>query len=602
MQQITKYGLTWPENYTPLNVEMIMVRNKGKLEIQGKTYGLGPFHHYKAMFDLLWPEDDHHRWSDLCLRRKSEEDIVVMMGSSDSNKTYFSSKYVLCNWWSLPYNTLWIISSTELRGAELRNWGAIKRLFNRAREKWPWLPGVVLESRTCITPNQISDNGREGRLLSEGIIFVPCKKGSQWVGLGAYAGVKPPKGGRLGHFGDEVSFMHPTFLDAYANWYGKAFEAILDGNPTDLDDPLCKAAKPKGGWEGWSDTGKTQEWRSTFYNAWVIALDGRDSPNMDYPKELPPRYPYLINHKKHEAVAALHGKDHPLYMQQCVGKPVPGLEKFRIVPHSLPEKAGATNGVVWDGADALTDVLSLDAAYGGEGGDRCVLTNLRFGKEVNGGDVIDMVKQIDVPISLGWKASLAEEQIAKFCKEYAESNRIPPRNFFFDARSTLAMTLARVWSAEVNAVDFGGNATDRPVSQDEYIDDPKTGERRLKKCNEHYSKFVTELWFTIYYLMIGKQIRGLTTEVIAELRRRIWKKVSGDRIQAESKKEMKLRLNESPDLADSLVTGVEGCRRLGFIIAVLKPKDVQQPDDDWLQKALDKQRGSIKKRELKPTN
>jgi len=594
-----KYGLNWPDNYTPLNVEIDMIRAGGKIERGGKSYGEGLFHHYRCMFNLLWPEDDHHRWSDLCLKRKTEHEIVVMMGSGDSNKTYISSKYVLCNWWVLPFNTLWIISSTELRGAELRNWGAIKGLFNRARERFPWLPGVVLESKTCITPDVISEGGVAGRLLTKGIIFVPCKKGGQWVGMGAYAGVKPPKGGRLGHFGDEVSFMHPNFLNAYANWYGKNFEAILDGNPTDLDDPLCTAAKPIGGWEAWKDNGKTQEWLSTFYNAWVIALDGRDSPNMDQPKNLPPRYPYLIHWKKHQAVLALHGPDHPLYWQQCVGKPLPGTEKFRIIPHSLPETSGAYDQVVWEGSD-ITDIVSLDAAYGGEGGDRCILTHLRFGRDIEGRDVIEVKAQVTVPVAVQTGGDRVEKQIAKFCKSYCEGYKIPPSSFYFDGRSTLAVTFAQVWSAEVNVVDFGGPATKRPVSQDEFVIDKDTGEKRLKRCDEHYSKFVTELWFCIYYLMIGRQIRNLPKDCATELRRRIWRLVSKSRIEAETKKEMKERLTESPDMADSLVTGVEGARRQGFLIAILKDVTAQkQEDDDWLEQELAKHREFMQKTELK---
>jgi hypothetical protein len=593
------YGLSWPENYSELNVEIDMIRARGKLERNGKVYGEGLFHHYRRMFTLLWPEDDHHRWSDLGLKRKTEKDIVVMMGSGDSNKTYLSSKYVLCNWWVLPYNTLWMISSTEARGAELRNWGAIKGLFNRARERFPWLPGVVLESKYCITPDNISEGGREGRTLTRGIIFIPCKKGGAWVGMGAYAGIKPPKGGRLGHFGDEVSFMHPTFLNAYANWFGKAFEAILDGNPTDLDDPLCIAAKPPLGWETWKDNGKTQEWESSFYNAWVIAFDGRDSPNMDYPKEGPIRFPYLISYKKHDAVLKLHGPDHPLYWQQCVGKPLPGAEKFRVIPHSLPDQCGAYASVVWEGAD-LEDIVSLDAAYGGEGGDRCILTHIRYGLDVEGRNVIELKAQVNVPISLVNNLERADIQIARFCKNYCEGYGIPPKKFYFDGRSTLAIALAEVWSSEVNVVDFGGPATKRPVSQDEFVTDEQTGAKRLKRCDEHYSKFVTELWFTVYYLMIGKQARNLTKELVMELRRRIWKFVARQRIEVETKEDMKKRTSESPDMGDSYVIAVEGARREGFLIALLKENvQAEENPEHWLDQEIDNRKKFLAKHELK---
>jgi hypothetical protein len=555
------------------------------------------------MFELLWPEDDHHRWSDLCLKRKCERDIIVLMGASDTGKTFFAAKYMLCNWWADPFKRLWILSTTESRGSELRNWGAAKRLFNRARERFPWLAGTVLESKYCITADTISD-GRTGRLLTNGIIFVPCKNSAgDWVGLGPMVGIKPPDHGLLGHFADELQFMHPTLLSVYANWYGKNFEGILNGNPTDLDDTLCRAAKPAAGWETWTDTKKTQEWESEFYDALVIALDGRDSPNDDYPQHLPLRFPYLISRKKRDAVLKIHKTEEaPLYMSQCVGKPIPGMEKFRVIPHMLPERSGAYDAAIWEGSD-LTDVVSLDAAYGGEGGDRCVLNHLRFGKDASNAEIIENKPSVILPVSVSSKDS-PETQIAMFCRNYCESLKIPPRNFFFDGRSTLAITFAQVWSNQVNVVDFGGPATKRPVSLDEYIIDKGTEERRLKRCDEHYSRFVTELWFSTYYLMIGRQLRGLTKEIAMELRRRIWKKVSGDRIQVETKKDMKERLNESPDLADAFVTAVEGARRLGFVIKSVTEGGNNRNDSDmdpeWLDLELAKLNKFLKRHELKP--
>jgi len=198
-----QHGLRWNDKTTPLQVEFKFIRGGGYVEFQGQRYGKGKFNHYRAAMSLLWPEDDHHRWSDLMLRRKCENDIVVMMGSSDSNKTYATARYVLTDYWAHPNNTLWMASSTEMRGAELRIWGKMKELFNRARALHPWLAGRILENRSCITTEEVSQDGSEGRLLTKGVIFIPCKRAEGWVGLGSYAGVKPSKNGRLGHAGDE---------------------------------------------------------------------------------------------------------------------------------------------------------------------------------------------------------------------------------------------------------------------------------------------------------------------------------------------------------------------------------------------------------------
>lgn len=394
--------------------------------------------------------------------------------------------------------------------------------------------------------------------------------------------------------------MERSFLDAYANWYGKPnFKGILQGNPVDLEDPLCIAAEPVSGWDTWQDTKKTQEWRSRWYNAWVIALDGRDSPNLDFPGARA-KFPYLVGKKKLEAVAATEGPDSPLFWMQCVGKPRPGAEKLKIITRQLCELNRAFEDVVWEGSP-LTDVVSLDAAYGGVGGDRCVVQRSRFGRDAEGIEVISFYGPEIVPVSVR-RPELPETQIARWCKAYCDGFGIPPEHFYFDGRSTLAVELSRVWSALVNVVDFGGPATDRPVSQDEYVWEGDMQTRRLKKCNEHYSKFVSELWYSVRYCVLGRQIRNLPRQSAEEGYRRQWHytKASPQRIEVETKAEMKKRTTLSPDYFDALVTNVEGARRLGFTIKNLKePQAGGNEPDDWLAIALARHRGFLRKSQLK---
>lgn len=594
------YDLDWPHDPQPLDIEFAFIKAGGHIVKDGVSYGKGKFYHYRQAMTLLWPEDDHHRWSDLVLRRKCEEDILVLMGSGDSNKTYSSARYILANYWADPERTLWLVSSTEMRGAELRIWGKIKELFNRARSVHPWLAGSVIDSRTCITTDRIDRTSTEARALTKGVIFIPCKRAENYVGLGVYSGIKPPKDGRLGHCGDEVSFMERSFLQAYANWFGKAnFEGILQGNITDTEDPLGVAGEPLEGWSEWQDTGKTQEWRSKWYGAWVIALDGRDSPNFDPPQTSKPRFPYLINAKKLEAVAQTEGADSPLYWMQCVGKPQPGAEKLKVITRQLCEQNKAFEKVIWQGT-TITDVLGLDAAYGGEGGDRCVLERIRFGLDVTGQNVIQCFPKQIVPVN-SRLAETPETQIVRWVMKFAEGFNIPPEHLFFDGRSKLAVEFGRIWSSQVNAIDFGGPATDRPVSDDHYVYDEEKKQRRHKRCNEHYSKFVTELWFAIYYLIKGQQLRELPMDIAEEGWKRIWKMTKGNppRIEVESKVDMKKRTTRSPDLFDSLVTAVEGARRLGFIIKNLKmAKAALEEDDEWLERANQRYRNFIKRHEL----
>lgn len=599
--KVEQYGLWW-DDFTPqIQREIYCLERGGRWQRpeSGQWAGEGLFHHFKEFQKLLWPDDDHHRWSDLALQTFLDEDITVMLGSGDSNKTYSMARFVLCDWWIFPHRTLWLVSSTELRGAELRILGKLKELFNRARRLHPWLPGRFLESYHAITAEKISEDQSEGRMLTNGIIFIPCKQGGRWIGMGAYAGIKPTRNGRLGHCGDEVSFMQKSFLDGYSNWYGKPnFKGLMAANPFDLEDPSCVAAEPVEGWNAWEDSGKTQTWRSKFFNAFVIAFDGRDSPNDDYPADQPTKFPYLIGPKKRNAISTTHGKDSWQWWNQCVGKPRSGMLPKRVLSRQLCEKGKAFDQVIW--ADVRrTKIAGCDAAYGGVGGDRCIGGHAEFGKDVEGRDILCIYPLVIVPVSVK-KTGLPEDQIAEFMKEYCEGYDIPPQNFFFDARATMAMAFARIWSPMVEAVDFGGKPTERPVTHDTYIWEGDKRTRRLQRCDELYSKFVTELWLSVHYVILSGQMRQLPKDAAEEGYKRQWKYTTGNRIEVEPKDEMKLRTQESPDLMDCVVTITEGARRRGFQIRSLANPDNVWRDDKWkddLRERADKVRKSF---ELQP--
>jgi hypothetical protein len=415
----------------------------------------------------------------------------------------------------------------------------------------------------------------------------------------SYQGIKGGSlNARLGHFGDEVQSMFPSFLDAYSNWYGKQnFKGIMAGNPNDLEDCLCIAAEPVDGWANWKDTQKTQTWRSRFYDAAVVSFDGRDSPNMDVPETEKAPFPYLIGRKKLKAVEKTHGKDSWQYASQCTGKPRPGAMANRVITRQLCEEHNAFEDVIWSGKP-LVRIAACDAAYGGIGGDDCIMGHIEFGEDVDGRTILACNPPVLVPVSVT-KKGLPEEQIANFVKDYCLSFDIPPENFFFDARSTMAITFARIWSPSVNVVDFGGAATPRPVSMDTFVWDGDTQTRRLQMCNELYSKFVTELWYSIYYIIVGNQMARLPREVADEGCKREWKLVRGNRIEIETKKDMKLRTGRSPDRFDWLVTAVEGARRRGFEMMSMASVATDEGNDFWLEHALEKHNKWAKRHELK---
>lgn len=589
MAKREKYGCLWDEELTDLDIELSMIRFGAEyLTKKGRSL----FQHYRAAQSLLWPEDDHHRWSDLILKRFCENEITVLLGSSDSGKTWGMAKYILVDYWAFPEKTLWLVSTTEGRGSELRIWGCIKDLFNMARERWDTLAGNPIDYLKTITTEEVDEERREARSLRRGIIIVPCKTGGVISGLAPYIGIKSP---RLRHAGDEVAAMSEAFLNAYANWFGKAdFRGIMSGNFMEMDDPLGVASEPVDGWETFVDSGKTQEWKSRFYGAHVVALDGRDSPNMDtppHPVTGKPKYSYLIGPKKLKGVAETHGTDSWEWYSQCIGKPVKGMDIWRVLTKEFCKNHHASEEVIWNGTP-LTDIYSLDPAYGG--GDRCVGRHLQMGLNLENIQILLAHPPEIIPIKIGTDKD-AEVQIAHYIYQRLKALNIPARNCFYDSfgRGTLGFEFARFFGTDCpEPVDSSAQPTSRPVRFDLFVEENRGGKiiKRLKRCDEEYRKFITEMYFSAREAIGSEQVRGLDSETIREGASRKFTKVDNKK-EVEPKDDYKERNHgRSPDFMDNFVIGVEGARRRGFKIVNLgkdveskKPKSANDIAD-WLRK------------------
>lgn len=593
---ISRYGLNWPEGWSPLRIELECIKQGGRW---GKgQFGAGMYHHFKTAMTMLWPEDDWHRWIELGLKAVCENDITVFVGAGDTGKTFLMAKWALVDWWADPQNTLTLISSTEIRGAQLRIWGNVKEMLNRARARFPDLPGVSLESMKTITYQELDDDDDSARSLRSGLILIPCISGGKYVGMGRFVGMKAK---RLRHIGDEVQHMRSSFLDAYDNWYGKGdFKGLMAGNPLDCEDPLGVASEPIDGWTSFMDTGKTQTWRSKWFDAFVVNFDGRDSPNDDFPQDQPPRYPYLVGKKKRDAIAKTYGADSWHYFWQCAGKMKPGMLLNRVINREMCRKHKAHDAPIWKNEER-TQIYALDPAYGG--GDRCVGGKIEFGLDSDGNQILDVFDPEIVPIDVGSSIPV-DDQIAAYIKSRLAELGIPVENCFWDSfgKGTLGFAFAKVFGASTpNPIDSGARPTRRPVRFDFYVWDEAGRENRLKRCDEHYSKFVTEMWFSVSETIQSEQMRSLPEEVMAEMCKREYRMVMGNKLEIEPKADYKERVGYSPDLGDWLSLGVEGARQRGFQIRRIGQTEDEDEGDDWLRDRVKSHVGLMKSKMLMTT-
>ncbi|TXH40916.1 MAG: hypothetical protein E6Q97_38655 [Desulfurellales bacterium] len=596
-----KYGLKWKPGTTALEIEMFMIRKGGRFEHKGNEVGEGLFQHYRNLQSVLWPTEDHHRWSDLQLQEYLQNTITVCSGVKDSGKTHSAAKFVLADYYCFPEETLVICSSTTVAALELRIWGDIKSLHSSAKKLWPELPGSTVDSKHAITTDDLSDEDTEARDMRRGVICIASKKSSGGtVDISNYVGIKQR---RKRWVGDEFQFMPASMLVAMTNANSGDFKGMFLGNPIGEGDPLDMISEPECGWENFDsvfgDVKKTVVWNNKIgEKSRTITLIGFDSPNFDYPPDQPIRYRYLINRDSINRVLKMGFKeDSHEYWSQCVGLRRPATLAKRVISMTLCSERHAFENAIWEGGKPTVKIGALDAAYGGTGGDRCVAGWAEFGKSVDGGIVIRINPPVIVPVSIK-RQGTPEDQIAEWCAVYFPANGVSASNFFYDAtgRGSLGPAFARLWSTQIQPVEFGGSATTRPVGMDYTIIDAKTGRTRAKLCNEMYRNFVTELWFTTRRVIEAGQMRELPRDVAREGCQREWKEIDSGKYQVETKEDMRERVGGSPDLFDWLVTLVEGARRRGFQIEKIQntSSEVEAKNrfwlSDWKRDAVKKQR------------
>lgn len=592
-----KYGLNWPEVYNDLSIELAMVRNKGHIN------GLGNGHtfHYKEACRLIWPELDTHRWSELAAKEitRVNHKITSFMGPGSTAKTHEAAKWGLIEYFADAENTCVLVSSTDIRGLKLRIWGEITDLWQRAINRWPQLPGHSLESRIAITTDALEDGDladRQIRDMRKAICGIPCIQDKKYVGLAKYHGIKQK---RMRLVGDEMSLMGGAFLKSIANLNNNTdFQAVVCFNPNDTLDPGGQVAEPVDGWQSHMEPTKTEVWDTRFMSGRCINFVGTDSPNFDDPSQ-PNKYPYLIGPRKISELISAFGKDSFEYYSQGVGVMKVGQLSHRVVTRDLCRKNRALEQPEWKNENRVK-IYGLDSAYGG---DRCVGGWGEFGHDPDGKMILCLHKPRAIHITTDDEP---ENIIARSVRDECIGEEIPPENMFHDStgRGRLGTALARIWSPQTNPIEFGGSATDRPVSLDIYTTDPVTREKRLLLCSEHYDRFVTELWFSVAYAIEGGQIRGLPEDVMDELCMRMWSIKKGNKKSVEPKSGtpttpgMKERTGRSPDLGDWCSVVIEGARRRGFQIARLGNSQSYSEGFNWLTDKVNQHRNLLRSKML----
>lgn len=605
-----KYGIWWQPNTDPAAMELDMIAHGGKFEKDGNPAGNGLEFHYRKFQEIVWPGRLWQRgpfknhWAEECLHVWIENNYIGVMGCAASGKSDSFGGNALTDWYARPGKTTTLVCSTERDSLENRIWGMIKKYHRIAKSEHVWMPGHLIEGKQRIIMDA-REEFAEGRDFKCGIMGVACKRGNTFVGLGNLIGIHNEFVRLLA---DESNLMPRAFLDATSNLSKcQHFILVALGNPnetTNAHGTVCEPHPELGGWEGGIDqTPGTKKWKTRFPNGICLQLPGSDSPNSKVPDEEPDPFPFLITRKQMKDDAQIWGTDDWHFLMMNEARMPRGQGSRRVLTRQACVKFGAFGKPNWRDS-RITKIGFLDAAYRGTGGDRCVFGELNFGYEteqpdvmpvstmlnalvdhhvepMGGRQIIALVDLIVLPIEAGKDSEPPEDQIVMHCRDNLQRRGIPFENFYYDAgmRTSLTSAFARAGMQQTNTIDCGGRPTENMVSQ-----------QIQKKCCDYYSKFITELWYSVRYVVEASQFRGMTEEACSEFSQREWKMTAGNKIEVESKEEMKLKTGRSPDLADAIAIGVFGARQRGFHISKLGNPNRTIGDQGWKRDLREKAR------------
>lgn len=468
----------------------------------------------------------------------------------NSWKTTCAAVYADSGWFASPADTIVVLTSTSLPGLRKRIWKEILKYYRRANPGF----GHVNASDFAIRFQKGSDEAGVFGVATgqdEGEIQKAVDK---IIGFHAKNVIV---------IVDEMQATNEAIVKACSSLEAGAdrFQFIGLGNADSELDPHGQMSEPVNGFD--SITAEDERWETK--RGICIHLDGLESPRV---KEGDEFYPGLLTQRDIDNEARAYGEDSPEFWRTRRGFWAPqGVTKTVLSP-TIIKKFKAREKAEW-----LTGYkmgAGLDPAF--EGGDKCVLQFAKCGEmlaparnveedgvwraddgllKTNGLMGIELGETVVIKVSATSPEPI-HFQIVRLVKDACEHRGVSPEFFALDSTSEgggLASIFQREWSPAINLIEFGGRASDLPVS-----------EHNPKPSNQEYDRRVTELWYQFRTLVQNGQIRGLGSEAAIEFCQRLYE-MRGNFKRIETKTEMKKRTRKSPDFADSVCVVAEMFRQ-----------------------------------------
>lgn len=554
------YGMDVPRETPRIAVEMACYReNRGP-----DKGGFGAEEHFRRAYRIMWPKYEWSEWVDNVISAWCNYKWVVIIGHERASKTYTTAHCALLDYCCDPLNTLTSLATVTFEGLKLRMWSDLLRACETCQgypiKELMMIRSTTNEMRLC--PTEASREASE-KFQIHGMAVNQSNNAE-----GRIRGGHAPR--RRIILDEAQNIADPIFQAVINPMSAPDAKCVMLTNPVERISKFGEWCEPEDGWGSVNDTDLSWKLKK-FSDGICLHLDGLQSPNVKARKAM---FTGLLTQENVDEVRRAHGEDSVQWWSLIRGWFPPDGLVARIWPAAVIEKGKPEK--IFDFRPE--NCASCDPAYES---DNCVIHFGQLANPIFGNKrcAINCTETVVVQFTVSPGSEPKDYQLAHTIMRECRARSIKPENFIIDGtgggRGVVAI-LQKEWSIDIQVVQYGGSATERPLRADNPM-----------KCSDIYRYFVTELWFrSSEYVKDGiiGGIRNLDSRTVDDLYARRYTVVQGTKgslQQAEPKLDMKKRIGRSPDFGDALCQFGELLVRKGTLVGSYVAGTPNSPISKW---------------------
>lgn len=557
-------------------------RHLSDIELEFLCFNTLPFGHAlkgefnislaRMRWDFLYVEKDgiENYWFTRLMRSVCKYRRIYFIGSASAGKTFGCGVAGMNFWGTSPWNTTFLVTSTDKESLDSKAWGTIRDLHDKDKFKI----GVRVDYEDAI----VLEGKAKQRDIRDAVKAIALPKGSE--GEKAIGKVQGRKNENIVWLCDEYAHMDPFVQKARSNLAAvPSFLFWACSNKPEEGDPMYQDAAPDPekyplGWDtpGLDDL---ESW-PTKGGGICLYFDGLKSPNTLAESKSDP-FPMLTRRDYIESIRSEEGEDGMGFWKYIRAFPKAGQAHDRVINSRLLSRHNALDDPVWAGPKWIT-VAGFDPAWT-KGGDDAMVDFARVGFEASGAKIMAHEKDaVKLVVNVSSAGTFEEKVAVAFIEECKKRECHIVAIDISGGGGKVALEVRKAadamqWKLEILSVDAAGSPDETEMYE--------MGDVR-KNGKEAFDRRVSELWVSYRLSVQAGLIRGvkMDSRAVRELCERRATNDEKKRYEVEGKKEYKKRnQGRSPDAAESRILCHYAARKhgIGSNIAPQNNKKVEIP-------------------------